>query len=42
ERKVTFELENKKETLLKERRELSDLENDLSFQQQQLTREVNA
>ncbi|PEP49939.1 hypothetical protein CN557_23350, partial [Bacillus wiedmannii] len=35
-------LENKKETLLKERRELSDLENDLSFQQQQLTREVNA
>ncbi|ASZ64713.1 DUF3958 family protein [Bacillus cereus group sp. MYBK163-2] len=42
ERKVTFELENKKETLLKERRDLSDLENDLSFQQQQLTREVNA
>ncbi|MFD5260854.1 hypothetical protein CN676_23285 [Bacillus wiedmannii] len=42
ERKVTFELENKKETLLKERRDLSDLENDLSFQQQQLAREVNA
>ncbi|MGG1141341.1 DUF3958 family protein, partial [Bacillus mycoides] len=42
ERKVTFELENKKETLLKERRDLSDLENDLSYQQQQLAREVNA
>ncbi|MBJ8016664.1 MULTISPECIES: DUF3958 family protein [Bacillus cereus group] len=41
ERKVTFELENKKETLLKERRDLSDLENDLSYQQQ-LAREVNA
>lgn len=42
ERKVTFELENQKETLLKERRNLSDLENDLSYQQQQLAREVNA
>ncbi|HDR7510437.1 TPA: DUF3958 family protein [Bacillus toyonensis] len=42
ERKVTFELENKKETLLKERRDLSNLENDLSYQQQQLAREVNA
>ena len=31
ERKVTFELENQKETLLKERRNLSDLENDLSI-----------
>ena len=41
ERKVTFELENQ-ETLLKERRNLSDLENDLSYQQQQLAREVNA
>ncbi|TKH70643.1 DUF3958 domain-containing protein, partial [Bacillus cereus] len=39
---VTFELENKKETLLKERRDLNDLENALSYQQQQLTREVNA
>ncbi|PEE79087.1 hypothetical protein COL52_25420, partial [Bacillus toyonensis] len=38
----TFELENQKETLLKERRNLSDLENDLSYQQQQLAREVNA
>ena len=42
ERKVTFELENQKETLLKERRNLSDLENDLFYQQQQLAREVNA
>ena len=42
ERKVTFELESQKETLLKERRNLSDLENDLSYQQQQLAREVNA
>ncbi|EOP43160.1 DUF3958 family protein [Bacillus cereus] len=42
ERKVTSELENKKETLLKERRDLSDLENDLSYQQQKLAREVNA
>ncbi|SCM91693.1 Protein of unknown function [Bacillus cereus] len=42
ERKVTFEVENKKETLLKERRDLNDLENALSYQQQQLAREVNA
>ncbi|MBC6975949.1 DUF3958 family protein [Bacillus sp. Xin] len=42
ERKLTFKLENQKETLLKERRDLSDLENDLSYQQQQLAREVNA
>ncbi|PFB82951.1 hypothetical protein CN286_08100 [Bacillus anthracis] len=41
ERKLTFELENQKETLLKERRDLSDLEDDLSYQQQQLAREVN-
>ncbi|WP_309460593.1 DUF3958 family protein, partial [Bacillus pseudomycoides] len=34
ERKLTFELENQKETLLKERRDLNDLENDLSYQQQ--------
>ncbi|EEM08333.1 hypothetical protein bmyco0003_49650 [Bacillus pseudomycoides] len=42
ERKLTFELENQKETLLKERRDLSDLENDLSYQQQQLARGTNA
>ncbi len=40
ERKLTFELENQKETLLKERRDLSDLEDDLSYQQQQLVKEV--
>ncbi|CAI8990542.1 MULTISPECIES: DUF3958 family protein [Bacillus] len=42
ERKLTFELENQKETLLKEKRDLSDLENDLSYQQQQLARGTNA
>ncbi|MDM5186829.1 DUF3958 family protein [Bacillus sp. DX4.1] len=42
ERKVTFELENKKETLFKERKNLSDLENDLSYQQKSLAREVNS
>ncbi|MGW8749862.1 DUF3958 family protein [Bacillus wiedmannii] len=42
ERKLTFGLEDKKETLLKERRDLSNLENDLSYQRQQLAREVNA
>ncbi|HDR7850368.1 MULTISPECIES: DUF3958 family protein [Bacillus cereus group] len=42
ERKLTFELENKKETLLKERRDLSNLENNLSYQQQQLVRRTNA
>lgn len=31
-----------KEVLLKEKRDLSDLENELSYQQQQLAREVNA
>ncbi|MEH7186574.1 hypothetical protein COM38_27220 [Bacillus toyonensis] len=41
ERKLTFELENKKETLLKERRDLSNLENNLSYQQQQLVRRTN-
>ncbi|WHY31668.1 DUF3958 family protein [Bacillus wiedmannii] len=40
ERKLTFELENQKETLLKERRDLSDLADDLSYQQQQLAREA--
>lgn len=42
ERKLTFEFENKKEVLLKKRRDLRDLENELSYQQQQLAREVNA
>ena len=42
ERKLTFELENKKETLLKERRDLNNLEEDLSYQQQQLARGTNA
>lgn len=42
ERKVTFELENKKETLFKEKRDLSDLENGLSYQQQQLVKEANS
>ncbi len=42
ERKVTFELENKKETLFKEKRDLSDLENALSYQQQQLVKEANS
>ena len=36
ERKLTFELENEKETLLKEKRHLSEKENDLSYEQQQL------
>ncbi|MCU7679057.1 MULTISPECIES: DUF3958 family protein [Bacillus cereus group] len=42
ERKLTFEFENKKEALLKERRDLSDLENELSYQQQQLAKGGNA
>ncbi|EJS10557.1 hypothetical protein IKS_05959 [Bacillus cereus VDM062] len=42
ERKLTFELENQKETLLKERRDLNNLEDDLSYQQQQLARGTNA
>ncbi|MEH7050023.1 DUF3958 family protein [Bacillus pseudomycoides] len=41
ERKLTFGLEHQKETLLQEKRDLSDLENDLSYQQQ-VVREVNA
>ncbi|MCC2495163.1 DUF3958 family protein [Bacillus cereus] len=41
ERKLTFELENEKETLLKEKRHLSEKENDLSYEQQQLQREAN-
>ena len=42
ERKLTFELESQKETLFKEKRDLSDLENDLSYQQQQLVKEANS
>ena len=41
ERKLTFELENEKETLLKEKWHLSEKENDLSYEQQQLQREAN-
>ena len=41
ERKLTFELENEKETLLKEKRHLSEKENNLSYEQQQLQREAN-
>ena len=40
ERKLTFELENEKETLLKEKRHLSEKENDLSYEQQQLQRDT--
>ncbi|WP_100618150.1 DUF3958 family protein [Bacillus cereus] len=42
ERKFIFELKNQKETLLKEKRSLSNLENDLPYEQQQLIREGNA
>ncbi|MCU5653494.1 DUF3958 family protein [Bacillus mycoides] len=42
ERKLTFELENQKETLLKERRDLIDLETDLTYRQQRLKREDKA
>lgn len=42
ERKLTFELENQKETLLKERRNLIDLETDLTYRQQRLKREDKA
>ncbi|MGG2066746.1 DUF3958 family protein [Bacillus sp. S14(2024)] len=42
ERKLTYELEDKKETLLKEKKNLSDLENDLYYQRQNLAREVNS
>ncbi|MED1091733.1 DUF3958 family protein [Bacillus paramycoides] len=42
ERKLTFELENQKETLFKEKRGLIDLENDLSYQKQQLVKEANS
>ena len=36
ERKLTFELENQKEELFKEKRDLSDLENKLTYRRQQL------
>ncbi len=36
ERKLTLELENQKETLFKERRNLIDLETDLTYRQQRL------
>lgn len=42
ERKLTLELENQKETLLKERRNLIDLETDLIYRQQRLKREDKA
>ncbi|MED2799924.1 DUF3958 family protein [Bacillus thuringiensis] len=42
ERKLTLELENQKETLLKERRNLIDLETDLTYRQQRLKREDKA
>ncbi|MDR4151281.1 DUF3958 family protein, partial [Bacillus thuringiensis] len=42
ERKLTLELENQKETLLKGRRNLIDLETDLTYRQQRLKREDKA
>ena len=42
ERKLTFELENQKEELFKERRDLSDLENKLTYRRQQLKGEGEA
>ncbi|MGK8688755.1 DUF3958 family protein [Bacillus cereus] len=42
ERKLTFELENQKETLFKEKRDLKDLENDFSYQKQKLVKEINS
>ncbi|PGB01597.1 DUF3958 family protein [Bacillus toyonensis] len=40
--KLTFELENQKEKLFKERRDLSDLENNLTYRRQQLKGEDEA
>ncbi|MFI8705782.1 DUF3958 family protein [Bacillus sp. NPDC077411] len=40
ERQLTYELEDRKETLLKEKENLNDLENDLYYQKQNLAREV--
>lgn len=42
ERRLTHELEDQKETLLKEKRNLSNLENDLYHQRQKLAREVKS
>ncbi|EJQ47896.1 DUF3958 family protein [Bacillus wiedmannii] len=42
ERKLTFELENQKETLLKKRRDLIDLETDLTYRHRQLKGEGEA
>ncbi|MGF9964543.1 DUF3958 family protein [Bacillus rhizoplanae] len=42
ERKLAHELEDQKETLLKEKRNLSNLENDLYHQRQKLAREVKS
>ncbi|ONG60960.1 hypothetical protein BKK44_30690 [Bacillus cereus] len=42
ERELTFELENQKETLLKEKRDLRDLENDFSYEKQKLVKETNS
>ncbi|EJV87681.1 DUF3958 family protein [Bacillus mycoides] len=42
ERKLIFELENQKEKLFKERRDLSDLENNLTYRRQQLKGEDEA
>ncbi|MEI4801986.1 DUF3958 family protein [Bacillus sp. FJAT-51639] len=42
ERKLTYELEDQKETLLKEKQNLSNLENDIHHQRQKLTLEVRS
>ena len=42
ERKLTYELEDQKETLLKEKQNLSNLENDLHHQRQKLALEVRS
>ncbi|CAG9611990.1 hypothetical protein BACCIP111899_01162 [Bacillus rhizoplanae] len=42
ERKLTHELEDQKETLLNEKRSLSNLENDLYHQRQKLAQEVKS
>ncbi|SFD50436.1 Protein of unknown function [Bacillus sp. 491mf] len=42
ERKLTYELEDQKETLLKEKQNLSKLENDIHHQRQKLALEVRS
>ncbi|MGG2016111.1 DUF3958 family protein [Bacillus sp. S10(2024)] len=42
ERKLTYELEDQKETLLKEKQNLSKLENDIHHQRQRLSLEVRS